>query len=80
MILAFSSFGAPGCFRGAWNSWHLQATSFHLIMDFCADHTHWFVLRVFFIVRERGRQTPRAERSALYALLRTAIELESALL
>ena len=34
----------PGCFPGAWDSWHLQVASLHLITDLCPLHLHGFIL------------------------------------
>ena len=36
----------PGCFPGAWSSWHLQVVSLHLVMDLCPLHSHAFILGI----------------------------------
>ena len=46
----------------------LQVLSLHLIMDLCSLLSHCFALN-YFLVSERGRRKPLAERSALYTLL-----------
>ena len=56
----------PGCFPGAWSSWHLQLVGLHLKLYILRSVSYAFCSK-FFLVSERsgGRRKPHAERSAL---------------
>ena len=63
----------PGCFPGAWSSWHfLQVVSLHLILDPCPLHSHWFVqiFNIFPYERAKpGGSRPRSEAPCMYNLV-----------
>ena len=57
----------PGCFPGAWRSWHLQVVNLHLITDLCQLHFTLVLFKPFFVSERSGRKL-RAERSVFYTI------------